>query len=98
MAIHPSCWVLWALQKDEIINFAADKVYVGVTDKSRDAAAYMVSRFLTRPDVRRDRFDAFLAVILQRIRVTDGEGTESCMHSLVVSAIATLFYDFAIVM
>ena len=44
---------------------------MGATDKSRDAAAYMLSRFLTRPDVKKEKLPAFLDWGLVTIKNAD---------------------------
>ena len=35
-------------------------MYIDVSDKSRDAAAYMLSRFMTRPDVKKEALPVFI--------------------------------------
>jgi len=43
-----------------------------VVDKSRDAAAYMLSRFLTRPDVKLAKLPDFINWSLKRLKEADG--------------------------
>ena len=42
-------------------------------DKSRDAAAYMLSKFLTRPDVKQQKLPEFLDWALQALKAADGK-------------------------
>ena len=45
--------------------------YVDVSDKSRDAAAYMLARFMTRPDVKRKKLPEFLDWCLTNLKTAD---------------------------
>ena len=47
-------------------------MYLDAKDKSRDAAAYMLSKFLTRPDVRKEKLPAFLDWCLIRMKNING--------------------------
>ena len=47
--------------------------YVDVSDKSRDAAAYVLARFMTRPDVKRKKLPEFLDWCLSRLKSADSE-------------------------
>ena len=51
---------------DRIIEVG--KLYLDVSDKSRDAAAYMLSRFMTRPDVKKHKLPEFLDWCLIRLK------------------------------
>ena len=44
-----------------------------VSDKTRDASAYMLSHFMTRPDVKREKLPEFLDWSIQQI--SQGIGT-----------------------
>ena len=48
------------------------KEHLNVTDKSRDAAGYMLSKFLTRPDVKKEHLPVFIDWSLVTIKQTDG--------------------------
>eukprot|EP00058_Branchiostoma_floridae_P020624 XP_002606114.1 hypothetical protein BRAFLDRAFT_88024 [Branchiostoma floridae] len=43
---------------DRILDVA--KIYIGVFDTAREAAAFLISKFLTRPDVQKQHLPAFL--------------------------------------
>ena len=47
------------------------QLYLDVSDKTRDAAAYMLSRFMTRPDVKQQRLPEFLDWSIQQIKISD---------------------------
>ena len=49
------------------------QLYLGVNDKSRDAAAYLLSRFLTRPDVRNEFLPQLIDWNLQTICMSEGK-------------------------
>ncbi|XP_033109918.1 tubulin-specific chaperone D-like isoform X2 [Anneissia japonica] len=49
----------------------AGKLYLDVSDKSRDAAAYMLSKFVTRPDVRKEQLPVFIDWCLTILTKTD---------------------------
>lgn len=44
-----------------------------MNDKSRDAAAYLASRFMTRPDVQREKLPDFLDWSLQMLHTANSE-------------------------
>ena len=46
--------------------------YLCVCDKSRDAAAYMLSKFLTRPDVKKQKLAEFFNWALLAMKTADG--------------------------
>ncbi|XP_072167628.1 tubulin-specific chaperone D-like [Diadema setosum] len=76
---------------DRILNVA--KTYLGVSDKCRDASAFMVSRFLTRHDVKQQRLPEFLdwclRVISEQVKV---ESIPSILKICgVLSTLAQLF-------
>nr|XP_014348904.1 PREDICTED: tubulin-specific chaperone D [Latimeria chalumnae] len=50
---------------DQIINVA--KSYLHVTDKSRDAAAVLIAKFISRPDVKQKRLADFLDWLLSAL-------------------------------
>lgn len=56
---------------DRILDLA--KLYLTVNDKSRDAAAYLASRFMTRPDVQREKLPDFLDWSLQMLHTANIE-------------------------
>lgn len=75
---------------DRILDVGKD--YLDVVDKSRDAAAYMLSRFLTRPDVKRERLSQFIEWSMMRLERADlqtAEGVQSFSGTLMV--LASLF-------
>ncbi|XP_071963233.1 tubulin-specific chaperone D-like [Antedon mediterranea] len=49
----------------------AGKLYLDVSDKSRDAAAYMLSKFITRPDVKKEQLPVFIDWCLTILTNTD---------------------------
>ncbi|XP_072531302.1 tubulin-specific chaperone D [Salminus brasiliensis] len=59
---------------DRILNVA--KVYLNVADKSRDAASVLVSKFVTRPDVKQKRLGDFLDWTLTTISQSDVLSTQ----------------------
>ncbi|XP_030646101.1 tubulin-specific chaperone D [Chanos chanos] len=63
---------------DRILSIA--KSYLSVSDKSRDAAAVLVSKFVTRPDVKQKRLGDFLDWSLTTITETD----DLTLHGTVV--------------
>ncbi|XP_033630444.1 tubulin-specific chaperone D-like [Asterias rubens] len=73
-----------------IINVG--KKYLQVSDKSRDAAALMISKFLTRHDVKQQQLPSFLDWCLRTLSDTDYE-TMSGMALLsgVLASLASLF-------
>ncbi|XP_041473323.1 tubulin-specific chaperone D-like [Lytechinus variegatus] len=76
---------------DRILNVA--KVYLGMSDKCRDAAAFMVSRFLTRHDVKQMRLPEFLDWCLQTLTSEGKKGTIPSILKMagVLSVLAQLF-------
>lgn len=48
------------------------QLYLGAGDKSRDAAAYLLSKFLTRPDVKREFLPQMIDWNLKMICMSDG--------------------------
>ena len=49
------------------------KTYLEVSDKCRDAAAYMISRFMTRPDVKKQQLPGFIDWILSKMQQVNGK-------------------------
>lgn len=49
------------------------QLYLEMVDKSRDAAAYMLSRFLTRPDVKVAALSEFIGWSLTKLKQADSE-------------------------
>nr|XP_054763755.1 tubulin-specific chaperone D-like [Lytechinus pictus] len=76
---------------DRILNVA--KVYLGMSDKCRDAAAFLVSRFLTRHDVKQMRLPEFLDWCLQTLTSEGKKGTIPSILKMagVLSVLAQLF-------
>ena len=67
------------------------QLYLDVTDKTRDASAFMLSKFMTRPDVKREKLPEFLdwAIISMKNSDSKALGLQyyySRMHS------TTLFF------
>ncbi|XP_060577597.1 tubulin-specific chaperone D-like [Ruditapes philippinarum] len=54
---------------DKIYNVA--KQYLMVADKTRDAAAYLMSRFMTRPDVKKKKLPEFLDWAMKYLDTAD---------------------------
>ena len=48
-------------------------MYLDVSDKTRDAAAYMLSRFMTRPDVKTQKLPEFLDWAITSVRSADSK-------------------------
>ncbi|XP_006812079.1 tubulin-specific chaperone D-like [Saccoglossus kowalevskii] len=68
------------------------KSYLDVSDKSRDAAAYCLSKFLTRPDVKKEKLPAFLDWCLTVMTKADRETMPGMtVLSGVLSTLALLF-------
>ena len=61
---------LWGM-----IIFCCFQMYLDVSDKSRDAAGYMLSRFMTRPDVKKEKLPEYLDWSLTYIHSADSECT-----------------------
>lgn len=57
-------------------------MYLSVNDKSRDAAAYLASRFLTRPDVQREKLPDFLDWSLKILHSADSKNIQYLIHLL----------------
>ncbi|XP_050391441.1 tubulin-specific chaperone D [Patella vulgata] len=62
-------------QKEPIMDriYKLGQSYLTVNDKSRDAAAFMMSQFVTRPDVSKVKLSPFLDWALQTLREADCE-------------------------
>lgn len=45
--------------------------YLTVADKTRDAAAYLMSRFMTRPDVKKQKLPEFLDWAMKYLDAAD---------------------------
>lgn len=56
-----------------VTNTVMFQLYLGVNDKCRDAAAYLLSRFLTRPDVRNEFLPQLIDWNLQTICMSEGK-------------------------
>eukprot|EP00111_Clytia_hemisphaerica_P015498 TCONS_00045761-protein len=54
---------------NRVINTA--KAFLGVSDKSRDAAAYLLSRFLTRPDLKGSKIGDFINWSLECLKFSN---------------------------
>ncbi|XP_064631800.1 tubulin-specific chaperone D-like isoform X2 [Lineus longissimus] len=75
---------------DRIFN--AGKMYLFAFDKSRDAAAYLVAKFLTRPDVKKMKMASFMDWAKEKI---DGEKCKTMAGaSEVAGSMSTLAYLF----
>ncbi|GFO18516.1 tubulin-specific chaperone d-like [Plakobranchus ocellatus] len=76
--------------KDRIL--AICKTYLSVNDKTRDAAAYLMSRFLTRPDIKEELLPSCLDWMMQRLRVADYTTIIGCNELCgVLATLALLF-------
>ncbi|KAJ8251398.1 hypothetical protein GJAV_G00220910 [Gymnothorax javanicus] len=67
---------------------AVAKVYLAVSDKSRDAAAILVSKFVTRPDVKLKRLGDFLDWCLATVAESD---VSTVVLNGVLQSLAQLF-------
>ena len=47
------------------------QIYLSVADKSRDAAAYLMARFMTRPDVKKQKLPDFVDWIMKCMEKAD---------------------------
>ncbi|XP_064617512.1 tubulin-specific chaperone D-like [Liolophura sinensis] len=75
---------------DRIINIG--KLYLPVADKSQDAAAYMLSHFLTRPDVKSQRLEETLDWALVTLSKADYTTMQGMTHaSGILRMLALLF-------
>ncbi|GFR62125.1 tubulin-specific chaperone D, partial [Elysia marginata] len=76
--------------KDRILSIC--KTYLTVTDKSRDAASYLMSRFLTRPDIKEELLPSCLDWMMQRLRSSDYSTIFGCNELCgVLGTLALLF-------
>ncbi|RUS69826.1 hypothetical protein EGW08_022413 [Elysia chlorotica] len=76
--------------KDRILSIC--KMYMPVTDKSRDAASYLMSRFLTRPDIKEELLPSCLDWMMQRLRSMDYASVFGCNELCgVLGTLALLF-------
>ena len=74
---------------DRIIE--AGQLYLDGSDKSRDAAAYMLSRFMTRPDVKKHKFPEFLDWCLPQLaRAKSGDSMLAFIFPVFASSIVVL--------
>ena len=55
--------------------------YLTVADKSRDAAAYLMSRFMTRPDVKKAKLPEFIDWTLKCIDKADCKSNPNSLHA-----------------
>lgn len=68
------------------------KKYLAVTDKSRDAAAVLIARFVTRPDMKDEWLPHFLEWGLEHLRSEDAHSIQGAfLTSGVLSAFAGIF-------
>ncbi|XP_059170269.1 tubulin-specific chaperone D-like isoform X2 [Physella acuta] len=68
------------------------KNYLSVNDKSRDAAAYLMSKFLTRPDVKQDLLPQCLDWMMQTLKTADYNNVQGRSQLCgVLSSLALLF-------
>lgn len=74
---------------DQILNIA--KSYLTVSDKARDAAAVLVSKFVTRPDVKEKRLPDFLDWILTSLSKADQTMEGMVVIDGMLQALAQLF-------
>lgn len=76
--------------KDRILSIC--KTYLTVTDKSRDAASYLMSRFLTRPDVKEELLPSCLDWMMQQLRRADYSTIFGCNELCgILGTLALLF-------
>ena len=47
------------------------QIYLTVADKSRDAAAYLMGRFMTRPDVKKQKLPDFIDWMMKSMEKAD---------------------------
>ncbi|XP_069785635.1 tubulin-specific chaperone D isoform X2 [Narcine bancroftii] len=74
---------------DQILNVA--KSYLTVSDKGRDAAAVLVSKFVTRPDVKEKRLPDFLNWTLSSLSNADQTMEGMVVRDGMLQALAQLF-------
>ena len=56
-----------------IFSLCFSQRYLAVNDKCRDAAAYLVSRFLTRPDVKLELLPGILDWMMRTLKEADSK-------------------------
>ncbi|NXM31164.1 TBCD protein, partial [Oxyruncus cristatus] len=75
---------------DRILDMA--KCYLVVSDKARDAAAVLVSKFIVRPDVRQSRMAEFLDWVLSMLSKSSSQTMEgTVIVNGMLQALAQLF-------
>ncbi|XP_053850363.1 tubulin-specific chaperone D isoform X1 [Vidua macroura] len=75
---------------DRILDIA--KCYLVVSDKARDAAAVLVSKFIVRPDVRQSRMADFLDWVLSMLSKSSSQTMEgTVIMNGMLQALAQLF-------
>ncbi|XP_062930349.1 tubulin-specific chaperone D [Mobula hypostoma] len=74
---------------DQVLNVA--KSYLTVSDKGRDAAAVLVSKFVTRPDVKEKRLQDFLNWTLTSLSKADQTMEGMVVIDGMLQALAQLF-------
>ncbi|NWR47300.1 TBCD protein, partial [Regulus satrapa] len=75
---------------DRILDMA--KCYLVVSDKARDAAAVLVSKFIVRPDVRQSRMADFLDWVLSMLSKSSSQTMEgTVIMNGMLQALAQLF-------
>lgn len=75
---------------DRILETA--KVYLSVPDKSRDAAALVISKFVTRPDVKKEKLAEFQDWCLIRMEKANGETMDGMLLLTgILTTLALLF-------
>lgn len=68
------------------------KMYLSVPDKSRDAAALVISKFVTRPDVKKEKLAEFLDWCLMRMERANGETMDGMLLLTgILTTLALLF-------
>ncbi|PFX29522.1 tubulin-specific chaperone D-like isoform X1 [Stylophora pistillata] len=68
------------------------KMYLSVPDKSRDAAALVISKFVTRPDVKKEKLAEFLDWCLIRMEKANGETMDGMLLLTgILTTLALLF-------
>ena len=76
--IHTSNMVLLIFHVSQLVTCPFDcvamcQLYLDVYDKTRDSAAFMLSKFLTRPDVKMIHLAPFVDWTLQRMSQSERE-------------------------
>ena len=59
--------------------------YLTVPDKTRDAAGYALSRFMTRPDVKKDKLPEFLDWLLVVMKTSDSKENFYLLYECICS-------------